>query len=277
MSILETMRQRKSKRTFEVKEITQGDLEILKELVVKESGSHGRIELIEVTNNVTDKGIKLGTYGIIKNPQAYLVGISKNDTPSIVGLGYHFQKIVLKAVEMGLGTCWMGGTFSRNSFSKEILMKDDEFIPCISPLGYPRDKKGVIDKTMSFIAKSANRKEWDQLFFENTFERTLTKSASGKFETALEMVRIGPSASNKQPWRILLSEDQTHLHFYIEHTPNYSRGFGYDMQLLDMGIAKCQFELACNEVGMDGEWMETEPRLSLPSKNYEYICSWKTR
>lgn len=31
----------------------------------------------------------------------------------------------------------------------------------------------------------------------------LEKEEAGNYEAALEMVRIAPSASNKQPWRIL--------------------------------------------------------------------------
>ncbi|WHY01300.1 hypothetical protein [Neobacillus sp. DY30] len=91
------------------------------------------------------------------------------------------------------------------------------------------------------------------------------------------MVRIELSASNKQPWRLLLSSDRKVCHFYIEHTPNYSSKLGYDMQLLDMGIAMCQFELACKELEIKGRWSVEKPSIQLPTEHTEYIASWIAR
>ncbi len=122
--------------------------------------------------------------------------------------------------------------------------------------------------------KADNKKPWDKLFYDTNFERALIKENAGLFEIPIEMVRLGPSASNKQPWRLVLSEDRKNCHFYIEHTPNYSAKLGYDMQLLDMGIAMCQFELACQELNISGYWGVEDPNINPLSGNTEYIVSW---
>ena len=88
------------------------------------------------------------------------------------------------------------------------------------------------------------------------------------------MVRLGPSASNKQPWRLVLSSDGKVYHFYIEHTPDYSSKLGYDMQLLDIGIAMCQFELSCHELEIKGQWVRKNPNLNPPNENFEYMITW---
>jgi len=60
------------------------------------------------------------------------------------------------------------------------------------------------------------------------------------------MVRIAPSASNKQPWRIVKIEGA--WHFFLERTKGYGDGIIFkllklaDIQRLDMGIAMCHFE-----------------------------------
>ena len=276
------MRRRQSIRTFDSQNITETHMQLIKEYIEREAnfigpfGRKGRVELVQVNNNVTDKGIKLGTYGFIKNPRAYLVGITENDKYSLVEFAYNFHKLVLFTAGLGMGTCWMGGTFDRNSFEKEITINSGEFIPCITPIGYPKEKQRLFDKAVRVVVKADNKKSWDKLFFDNEFKIHLKNETAGQLEVPIEMVRLGPSASNKQPWRLVLSKDRTTCHFYIEHTPNYSSKLGYDMQLLDIGIAMCQYDTACKELNITGNWIIENPEIDLPNEQTEYMVSWRT-
>jgi nitroreductase len=280
-STLETMKKRQSIRTFDTLNIKDSHLKIIHDYIINEDnlvgpfGNKGCIKLIQVTNNVSDKGIKLGTYGFIKNPQAYLVGVTENNKYSLVEFAYTFQKLVILLTDLEIGTCWMGGTFNRNSFEQEIQLGKGEFIPCITPIGYPNQKQRVFDKALRYVVKADNKKPWDKLFYDSTFNVPLDKQKAGLLEVPIEMVRLGPSASNKQPWRLLLTHDRKVCHFYIEHTPNYSSKLGYDMQLLDLGIAMCQFESACKELDIKGRWSVAKPDLLLPNDQTEYIASWE--
>ncbi|WP_088036908.1 nitroreductase family protein [Evansella clarkii] len=279
-SMIEVMKQRTSVRTFDTKPLTEQDEKIIKEYINNEDnligpfGNKGKMEYVKVTKNVTGKGIKIGTYGFIKNPQAYLVGFCANNKYSIVEFGHTFHKLVLFLTAKEIGTCWMGGTFSRKSFEKELSIREWEIIPCVTPAGYPKENKRVFDRALRYAVKADRKKAWDQLFYEGVFGTVLSPENAGRYETPIEMVRIGPSASNKQPWRLVLAEDRKTCHFYIEHTPNYSTSFGYDMQLLDLGIAMCQFELACREPEIDGKWVIEDPALTLPNDQTEYIVTW---
>ena len=116
------------------------------------------------------------------------------------------------------------------------------------------------------------RKEWNQLFYHHDFQTALTKEDAKELAFPLEMVRLGPSASNKQPWRIVQS-DQT-CHFYEYKEPKYSDRFSYDIQRVDIGIAAAHFDLAVKEKGIKGNFvLDARPDLSLP-ENMEYVCSW---
>jgi nitroreductase len=282
-SVIETMKKRQSIRTYDTQNITESHSELINEYLNNEQnlvgpfGRKSRIEMVQVTNNVTDKGIKLGTYGFIKNPRAYLVGLSENSKYSLLDLAYTFHTYVLLLTELEMGTCWMGGTFNRHSFAEEIQVGEEEFIPCISPFGYPHRQQRVFDKAIRYVVKADNKKSWEKLFFDSSFDAALVKEHAGVLEIPIEMVRLGPSASNKQPWRLVLSADRTVCHFYIEHTPNYSAKLGYDMQILDMGIAMRQFDLACKELNIEGQWVLEDPKLNLPTEQTEYIVSWKNR
>ncbi|OIJ15603.1 nitroreductase [Anaerobacillus arseniciselenatis] len=281
-SILETIKKRKSIRTYEQTPVTDHDYLLIQDYITKEEnligplGRKARFEIIDVANNVSDKGVKLGTYGFIKNHQGYIVGIIENSKMGLVEFGYIFEKVILFATQLGVGTCWIGGTFNRNSFEQEINLNNDEFIPCISPIGYAKGRQRLFEKTLRYVTKADNKKTWVELFFDGSFEKTLKETEAEAFAVPIEMVRLGPSASNKQPWRLVLSSDKKQCHFYIAHTPNYSGNkLGFDMQLIDIGIAMCHFELACNEKNIEGKWIVNDPQIHVPDEHTEYMISWQ--
>ncbi|HZK84790.1 MAG TPA: hypothetical protein VFC58_08955 [Desulfosporosinus sp.] len=53
----------------------------------------------------------------------------------------------------------------KSEFSKAIEQRDHEILPCITPIGYPSNKKSLIDSAMRFVAGSKSRKSWNELFF----------------------------------------------------------------------------------------------------------------
>jgi nitroreductase len=97
------------------------------------------------------------------------------------------------------------------------------------------------------------------------------------------MVRIAPSASNKQPWRIVQTGNA--WHFYLQRTKRYGKGtllFKFlrlaDLQRVDMGIAMCHFELTARSLGLQGHWIVEEPeslndKLQIPEET-EYTITW---
>ena len=84
------------------------------------------------------------------------------------------------------------------------------------------------------------------------------KDHAGACGQALESVRLGPSASNRQPWRIV--REGAAFHFFLPRTPGYDKMTGeIHLQEVDMGIAMCHFELAAEELGIGGNWKEAKP------------------
>ena len=56
-----------------------------------------------------------------------------------------------------------------------------------------------------------DRIPFEELYFEGTFGRGLTKEAAGDFAEALEMARLSPSAGNKKPWLAVMDEDKVNF------------------------------------------------------------------
>jgi Putative TM nitroreductase len=235
-------------------------------------GNAARFEIAAALNAQMDlKG--LGTYGTIKSPGGFIIGAQKPAENSLEDYGYLMEQIILKATALNLGTCWLGGFFNRSAFAKKMALQPDEIMPAVSALGMtgarPGQKVGFIPSN----AAGANRLPWQQLFYEIPSHTPLTPEAAGEFATALEMVRLGPSASNKQPWRIVRQNND--FHFYLARTPGYhSRAFKLfdipDLQRIDIGIAMCHFEMSAAEAGLQGKWVFQPPSSSLAD-----VIPWK--
>jgi hypothetical protein len=119
------------------------------------------------------------------------------------------------------------------------------------------------------------------LFSAENFQQPLARSEARLYELPLEMVRQAPSASNKQPWRVLKAGNT--FHFYLQRTLGYREGFLVrkftvcDMQRLDMGIAMCHFELTCRERGLSGNWLQQDSAIPAPTEQTEYLVSWVSK
>jgi len=270
--IEETIKKRKSVRNYEKRGLSEQQRnEIVTYMNQIENPFQVKVKFYFLETELLDKGQKLGTYGVIQGAKDYLGVTVKNTDFAMEAVGYAFEMLVLYATSLGLGTCWMGGTFNRNQFKTAMEISENDVFPIISPIGIPLEKRSLTDTLVRKIAKSDQRKEWQELFFSTSFENILSKEDASDYVTALELVRIAPSASNKQPWRIVKNGELFHF-FKVQ---GYGDVFGYDIQSVDMGIAACHFELALKEKQIVGEfYKEQDIKIELPEKT-TYSFSWK--
>lgn len=271
-TLSEIVSKRISVRTYENKKI---DLDLRRKLenyltsLDSPFNNDIRYKLVDKKDN---EQMKLGTYGVIRGANTYVITALKRGEMDLEELGYQLEKFILYATSLGLGTCWLGGTFKKSEFAKAINLKEDEIIPIVTPVGYSKDKANVLDLVIRKIAKPEQRKNFNELFFDGSFENALEEKESDTYTFALNMVRRAPSASNKQPWRIV-KEDDT-FHFYLQHAKGYADKMGYDIQRVDIGIAMCHFDLAMKEQGIEGKFIRLSPNIKVPDESIEYIISW---
>jgi nitroreductase len=233
-------------------------------------GNALRFELIDLTEAERAELKSLGTYGVIKGAGLFIAGAVARGVRAMEDFGYGMEKNILFAATLGLGTCWLGGTLNRAGFARKIGLSSEEFMPAISPVGYPAEKRSLTDRAFRYMAKSDKRKPWEELFFDEKPGNPLVKDKTGAFEQALESVRIGPSASNRQPWRIV--REGASCHFFLQRTPGYDKMLGeVRLQEVDMGIALCHFELAATELGIGGSWRQSKP--AFDAGTWEYVVS----
>jgi len=272
-SVIETIKIRSSCRTFDSKYIDDDIFQKLK-YYIDEINNKSTIKARFLVVNKQKTGgssEKLGTYGVISGANSFIVGIINNSENDALKFGYLFEKIILFATDLGLQTCWLGGTFKKEDFVQAANLVENEFIPIVSPVGIKKGKPRIFESAMRAVIGANNRKPWNELFFDTDVLNPLNENSAGSYAVPIEMVRLGPSASNKQPWRII--KDKNSYHFYLCRTKGYGV-MGYDMQKNDLGIAMCHFELAAKELGLDGKWQELK-NLNFPN-DWEYIITWES-
>jgi len=241
-------------------------------------GSLTRFQLVAATEKDRSDLKGLGTYGFIRGATAFIAGAVEPAKMDMEDFGYSMEKAILFATDLGLGTCWLGGTFTRSSFARKIRLKDYETIPAVTATGLVDNPEQARRGLIRQFARGQQRHPWETMFFKDGFALPLSQDEAGDFVTALEMVRLAPSASNRQPWRIIKSGDS--WHFYLHRTPGYREGFFQrllrvtDLQRVDMGIAMCHFELTARELNLPGEWTLEEPGIEAPDQLTEHLISW---
>ncbi len=281
--IEDIIRARHSCRSYSERPLSDDDRMALSELAARKMtgpfGGEARFILVAAGSSDGGELKGLGTYGFIRNPAAFIIGVLDKKNMNLEDFGYLAESIILRATEMGLGTCWLGGSFSKSSFAARSGISADEIIPAVVAAGYAADKKTLTDRIIRRTAGSDNRKQRGEIFFGSDLSPLHIDFETG-FGAAMEMVRLAPSASNKQPWRIIRESD-SRFHFFMERTPGYykknSAVVNADLQRVDMGIAMCHFELFAKEKNLKGRWINEPPSgINIPAAwEYTITCDGK--
>ena len=258
--ITELISKRTSWRSYNGEPLSENDRKQLQTFIESDHGapfgSKPRFAIIDREANG-----KLGTYGFITGAKHFIAGTAQDTPMGIEDYGYVLEKIILYATQMDLGTCWLGGTYNKQDFTDALGQTGA--IPAITPVGYPKERRTAA-RLIRWAAGSRNRKPWSELFFKND-QTALTEDEASEYATALEMVRLAPSASNEQPWRIYLNGNKLHLHVQPR------KGYG-NLNRLDIGIAMSHLDLTLAEQGINGRWV-IAPR-ETPVKA-PYVATWK--
>ena len=188
--IRETIEKRRSIRTYAPHPLScedRGRLTAYAEGLENPFGVRTRIGLIETEHSEQPK--KLGTYGVIKGAGSFLGIVVPQEKLGLEAAGYAMEKLVLYATHLGLGTCWLAGTLNREGFTKAMQTGENEWMPAITPVGYPAEKPSFHEQLMRSSMKSAQRKPWKDLFFREDFHTPLTEADAGAYAEALELLR----------------------------------------------------------------------------------------
>ncbi|MCM1569444.1 MAG: nitroreductase [Roseburia sp.] len=265
--VTELIRARKSVRTFDGREVCADDLEKLSSFMAETENPY-RIPVEFKFLDAREQELKCS---VVSGTNLYVGAKARRQQHTEEAVGYSLEMLVLYAWSLGIGTVWVGGTMDRPAFERGMMLKPDEMMPCMSPLGYPAGKMSVRERMMRGAIKADSRNAFETMFFDGTFDVPLTKEKAGKLAEPLEMVRWAPSAVNKQPWRVVV--DKNAVHFYLKRAKGFVSDGAGDMQKIDMGIALCHFALAAKEGGQNLRFEVNHPGIAAET-DMEYMASY---
>ena len=266
--IRDIIRTRKSVRSFDGRPLRPEDRERLEQYARTITNPFG-VPVNFVFLDAREYGL---SSPVLTGETLYVAGIVEKGPYADVAYGFSFEKLVLYAWSLGIGTTWIGGTMKRELFERAAGLSDGEMMPCMSPLGYSAKKRSVKETMMRAGVGADSRMDPEKLFFDGVYGVPLSPD-SEEVREALEAVRWAPSAVNRQPWRIVAAGGL--FHFYEKRDKKYTGEKTGDLQKIDVGIALCHFVTILAEQGKAPEVSTRDPGLPVP-EGVEYIATVRT-
>ena len=264
--LLELVRSRKSVRSYDGRPLSAEDRAKLEAFVEAPEAPFGvpvRIVLLDAAEHGLSSPVLTGE-------KLYAAGLVPRVPEAEVAFGFAFEKFVLYAWSLGIGTVWIGGTMKREHFEKEAGLREGELMPCVTPLGYPAPKRSVRELVMRKGIGADSRLEAEKLFFDGAFDSPLAGEKKAAAENLIELVRWAPSAVNKQPWRVVAKDGL--WHFFEKKDKGFVNDATGDLQKIDVGIALCHLFLGLEASGTRPELLLCDPGVDLPD-GVEYVAT----
>lgn len=215
MNLLEAINARHSVRKYIDKPIEKNLIDELNkeiETINKESGLN--IQLI--TNEPKAFNCAMAHYGKFSGVSNYFAMVGKKEKSLDEKIGYYGEKLVLKAQQLGLNTCWVALTYRK--IPEAYKIKKDEKLLLVISLGYGE-------------TQGANRKS-------KTPEKVSNISAASPewFKAGISAALLAPTAMNQQKFYFSLKNNEVQA----------KNGIGFYAKV-DLGIAKLHFEIGAQK------------------------------
>ena len=211
MNLTEAMKIRHSVRQYENKPLEAEVISALQAEIAdcnKESGLH--IQL--VTNEPKTFDGFMAHYGKFSGVKNYIALIGKKDSALDEKCGYFGERLVLKAQQLGLNTCWVAMTYSK--IKTAFALDKGEKLCLVIALGYGQTQ-GIPHKSKA-ISEVAR----------------VDKKMTDWFKNGVEAALLAPTAMNQQ--KFLFSFDGGKV--------SAKAGIGFYAKV-DLGIVKYHFEV----------------------------------
>jgi nitroreductase len=249
MDVLAAIRRRFSVRSYADRSV---DPALLKGLLsFAERAGHvsnvpARVALVSGADAVKDVlTFMIGSYGFVLNAPQLLVGVLAEESETArIDLGYVLEQVVLQATRLGLGTCWITGSYDAERAGNALALTSGEVAAAVCALGYPMEQGfgRLHTRVLRQLARGHKRKPLTEIVFSERWGQPWSpEDADPTLVPILEHARLAPSAHNGQPWRFVVDGDRVTLAVV---RPSF----------IDAGIVMSHVTLACAAVERVGLW-----------------------
>lgn len=252
MNITQAIDVRRSRRAYSSEPILPQQAALLKSRIDEYNQKSGlSIRFLE-NGSFAFSGIRK-SYGMFSGVRSLFIMKGPKSDPNLKEkIGYFGQLLVLEATVLGLGTCWVGGTFDRSGIRKG----PDEELVCVITVGQVPVSQTLKEK---LIYKAIHRKtksleqlcQFPGMAGKKGGDEAAEKKLPEWLKAGLKSVQKAPSTRNTQ--KVMFMEKDGLLQAYVPDTYTFDR--------VDLGIAKLHFELAAGgyfDLGNGGVYHPSE-------------------
>jgi len=224
MTLLQAIDIRRSRRKYFPEPLEAKVIEKLQSLIAEYNQQKGfRIELVLDNGDAFDGLSK--SYGMFSGVRHYIGLIANtNDSTSAERLGYYGELLVLHATALGLGSCWVAGSYSPKDCP--FTLADGEKVICVITIGRVAQAESMRERFIRGIAHRKSKSAEDMY--------TADGAVPDWFSAGMLAVQKAPSAVNRQPVMFEYKDGKVSASVDKYDSP---------MMGLDFGIAKAHFEL----------------------------------
>ena len=210
MTIQEAILARHSVRQFTNQPLSTPQVEALNQQIAHSNTAKG-LHMQLVTNEPKAFSGILSKFLRFSGAMNYIALVGLQSPHLHEHLGYEGEKLVLLAQTLGLNTCWVGGTFSRN---RNVKVNPNEMYVGVIAIGHGATQgRQHKSKPIETFADIEGKPDW--------------------FRHGVECAMLAPSAMNMQNFHFELTADGS-----VKATAKPKAFAG-----MDLGIAKLHFEL----------------------------------
>ncbi|HWT26408.1 MAG TPA: nitroreductase family protein [Mobilitalea sp.] len=163
------------------------------------------------------------SYGMFHGVSSFIALVGKVTENLNEVVGYYGELLVLEATKLGLGTCWVAGTFDRKHCP--CIVKEGESLVCVITVGNVEVDLSFREKAIHALTHS-KRRPIEYFYTSDT-------TPPDWFMEVVKSVQKAPSSANSQPVHVT----------YKSGTITISINNPNPHQLIDLGIAKSHLEL----------------------------------
>jgi len=235
MTLEEAILERRSRRRYLGTPISETVVSQLQEQITRYN-KPGSFRMVLVTGDGKGFNGFLKSYGFLSGVNDYIGLIAdQRDETATEQLGYYGELIMLHAVSLGLGTCWVGGSFRKSDMP--FVLGETEQLVCTITLGNVSEEHSFRERLMHKIIHRKTKQITDMF--------TTDAPVPAWFMQGMEAVQRAPSAMNKQPVQFTYQDGTVGAALEKRRDGLYGT-----MTVLDLGIAKLHFELGAG----GGRW-----------------------
>ena len=166
---IETIKNRVSVRTFNKSAISESVIKEVRDYINKVDNPL-RIPIEFQILDAKEHGL---SSPVIIGADTYVAAKYKKVPKAEIAFGYAFEKFILFATSLGLGTVWLAATIDRKAFEKAIELKEGEVMPAVSPIGYAAEKRSIRENLMRKGMKSDDRLSFERMNYKLDYNHPL--------------------------------------------------------------------------------------------------------